>query len=106
CPPGRELNTGVKGAAIRPVGEQGQLQLGLFDERNLMEIASPEYPGERLVACRNPQLAALRAHKREELLSATERNLQQIKDRVDAGRLKGADAIALRVGKVINQYKV
>jgi len=98
--------TALKGASIRTLVEQGQLQLDLFDERNLLEIASPQYPGERLVACRNPQLAALRAHKRQELLSATERNLQPIKDRVDAGRLKGAEAIALRVGKVINQYKV
>jgi len=98
--------TALKGASIRTLVEQGQLQLGLFDERNLLEIASPQYPGERLVACRNPQLAALRAHKRQELLGATERNLQQIKDRVDAGRLKGSNAIALRVGKVINQYKV
>ncbi|TCK32473.1 IS4 family transposase [Paraburkholderia sp. BL8N3] len=98
--------TALKGASIRTLVEQGQLQLGLFDERNLLEIASPQYPGERLVACRNPQLAALRAHKRQDLLSATERNLQQITDRVNAGRLKGAEAIALRVGKVINQYKV
>jgi hypothetical protein len=98
--------TALKSASIRTLVEQGQLQLGLFDERNLLEIASPQYPGERLVACRNPQLAALRAHKRQELLSATERNLQPIKDRVDAGRLKGTEAIALRVGKVINQYKV
>lgn len=60
-----------------------------WDERNLLKITSPQYPGERLVACRNPQLAALRANKRQELLSATERNLQPIKDRVDAGRLKG-----------------
>jgi transposase len=58
------------------------------------------------VACRNPQLAALRAHKRQELLAATEKNLQAIKSRVDAGRLAGADAIGLRVGKVVNQYKV
>lgn len=98
--------TALKSASIRTLVEQGQLQLGLFDERNLMEIASPEYPGERLVACRNPQLAALRAHKRQDLLAATEKNLQQIKERVDAGRLKGADAIGLRVGKVVNQYKV
>ena len=98
--------TALKSASIRTLVEQDQLQLGLFDERNLLEITSPQYPGERLVACRNPQLAALRAHKRQELLSATERNLQPIKDRVDAGRLKGAEAIALRVGKVINQYKV
>src|SRR6516165_12092425 len=58
--------TALKSASIRTLVEQGQLQLGLFDERNLLEIASPEYPGERLVACRNPQLAALRAHKREQ----------------------------------------
>ncbi len=98
--------TALKNASIRTLVEQGQLQLGLFDERNLVEISSPEYPGERLVACRNPQLAKLRALKREELLAATEKNLRAIKDRVDAGKLKGADAIGLRVGKVVNQYKV
>lgn len=104
--PGIGWITALKNASIRTLVEQGQLQLGLFDERNLVELTSPEYPGERLVACRNPQLAKLRAIKREELLAATEKNLQQIKERVDAGRLKGADAIGLRVGKVINQYKV
>ena len=104
--PGIGWITALKSASIRTLVEQGQLQLGLFDERNLVELTSPEYPGERLVACRNPQLAKLRAIKREELLAATEKNLQQIKERVDAGRLKGADAIGLRVGKVINQYKV
>jgi transposase len=104
--PGIDWITALKSASIRTLVGQRQLQLGLFDERNLLEITSPQYPGERLVACRNPQLAALRAHKRQELLSATERNLQPIKDRVDAGRLKGSEAIALRVGKVINQYKV
>jgi transposase len=98
--------TALKNASIRSLVEQGQLQLGLFDERNLLELSSPEYPGERLVACRNPQLAKLRALKREELLAATEKNLRAIKDRVDAGKLKGADAIGLRVGKVVNQYKV
>jgi len=98
--------TALKNASIRTLVEQGQLQLGLFDERNLLEISSPEYPHERLVACRNPELAKLRAHKREELLLATEKNLQQIKDRVDAGRLKKADAIGLAAGKVVNQYKV
>jgi len=98
--------TALKNASIRTLVEQEQLQLGLFDERNLVELSSPEYPGERLVACRNAQLAKLRALKREELLVATEKNLQPIKDRVDAGKLKGADAIGLRVGKVVNQYKV
>jgi transposase len=98
--------TALKNASIRALVEQGQLQLGLFDERNLVELASPEYPGERLVACRNPELARLRAHKREALLAATEQKLQAIKQRVEAGKLTGADAIGLRVGKLINQYKV
>ena len=98
--------TALKSASIRALVEQGQLQLGLFDQRNLIELSSPDYPGERLVACRNPQLARLRAHKRQELLAATEKNLQTIKARVDAGKLAGADAIGLRVGKVVNQYKV
>jgi transposase len=107
----REMNgigwiTALKNASIRTLVEQGQLQLGLFDERNLIELSSPEYPGERLVACRNPQLAKLRAIKRQELLAATEKNLRTIKERVDAGRLSSADAIGLRVGKVVNQYKV
>ena len=107
----REMNgigwiTALKNASIRTLLEQGQLQLGLFDERNLIELSSPEYPGERLVACRNPQLAKLRTIKREELLAATEKNLRTIKDRVDAGKLSGADAIGLRVGKVINRSKM
>ena len=98
--------TALKSASIRALVEQGQLQLGLFDERNLVELASPDYPGERLVACRNPELAKMRTHKREELLAATEKNLQKIKARVDAGKLKGADKIGLGVGKVLNQYKM
>jgi len=98
--------TALKSASIRTLVEQGQLQLGLFDERNLIEFSAPEYPGERLVACRNPELAKLRAHKREELLAATDKRLRAIKDRVDARRLAGADAIGLCVGKVVNQYKV
>jgi transposase len=98
--------TALKSASIRVLVEQGQLQLGLFDERNLLELSSPDYPGERLVACRNPELAKLRAHKREELLAATERNLDKIKARVAAGKLVGRAQIGLRAGKVINQYKV
>jgi transposase len=104
--PGVDWITALKSASIRALVEQGHLQLGLFDQRNLLELSSPDYPGERLVACRNPQLATLRAHKREELLAATERNLASIKARVEAGKLKGADAIGLRVGRVVNQYKV
>jgi transposase len=102
--------TALKSASIRELVEQGQLQLGLFDERNLLEIESPEYPGERLLACRNPQLATLRAHKRVELLAATEKALQKLQQRVATGKgkhkLVGADAIGLAVGKVINKYKV
>jgi transposase len=98
--------TALKSVSIRALIEQGQLQLDLFDERNLLELRSPQYPGERLVACRNPELAKLRTHKREELLAATERNLDKIKARVDAGKLAGREEIGLRVGKVINQYKV
>lgn len=86
--------------------EQGQLQLDLFDERNLLELSSPDYPGERLVACRNPRLAKLRAHKREALLCATENKLESIKVRVAGGRLAGKDAIGVCVGKVVNQYQV
>ena len=98
--------TALKSVSIRALVEQGHLQLGLFDERNLVELHSPDYPGERLVACRNPELAKLRAHKRAELLAATEQNLAKIKLRVDSKKLAGADAIGLRVGKVIDQYKV
>jgi len=104
--PGVDWISALKSASIRLLVEQGQLQLDLFDERNLVELNSPDYPGERLVACRNPQLAALRTHKREELLAATERSLAQIKARVDAAKLKGADVIGVRVGRVVNQYKV
>ncbi len=98
--------TALRSVSIRALVEQGQLQLGLFDERNLIELRSPDYPGERLVACRNPELAKLRAHKREALLAATEKNLQKIKARVDAATLSGREEIGVRVGKVINQYKV
>ena len=98
--------TALRSASIKALVEDGQLQLDLFDERNLLEFGSPEYPGERLVACRNPPLARLRAHKREALLLATERTLEKIKGRVDAGTLTGQDAIGLRVGRVVNQYKV
>jgi transposase len=98
--------TALKSVSIRALVEQGQLQLGLFDERNLLELSSPDYPDERLVACRNPELAKLRAHKREELLCATEKNLEKIKTRVTAGKLTGQDQIGVRVGQVINQYKV
>jgi transposase len=98
--------TALKSPAIRSLIEQGHLQLGLFDERNLFEFSHPDYPDERLVACRNPERAKLRAHKRAALLQATEQALEKIRARVVAGRLAGQDQIGLRVGKLINQYKV
>jgi hypothetical protein len=98
--------TALRSVSIRVLIEKGQLQLGLFDERNLIELISPDYPGERLVACRNPELARLRSHKREALLCATESNLAKIKTRVEATKLSGRDKIGVRVGKVIDQYKM
>ena len=98
--------TALRSASIRALVEQKHLQLGLFDERNLLELSSPEFPGERLVACRNPELAKLRAHTRDDLLLATEQSLQKIKARVDAAKLVGKDKIGLAVGKCVNRYKV
>ena len=98
--------TALRSASIRTLVEQGHLQLGLFDERNLLEISSPDFPGERLIACRNPQLAKLRGHTRDDLLLATQRNLQKVQARVEAGKLSGKDKIGLAAGKVVNQYKV
>ena len=84
----------------------GPLQMSLFDTQDLAEITHPDYPGERLVACRNPALAEQRAHKRQALLAATEDTLAPIVSAVAAGRLRGAGAIGLRVGKVLGRYKV
>ena len=98
--------TALRSASIRTLVEQKHLQLGLFDERNLLEISSPDFPGERLVACRNPELAKKRAYTRTDLLLATERSLAKLKARVEASKLTGSDRIGLAVGKVINQYKV
>ena len=103
---GVEWITALKSVSIRALVEQGHVQLDLFDERNLFELTAPDYPGERLIACRNPELAKLRAHKREDLLAATQASLDKIQGRVEAGRLSGQDKIVLAVGKLINQYKV
>jgi transposase len=100
----------LKTAQIRKLIAAGELQLTLFDQTNLAEITSPEFPGERLVVCRNPQLAAERARKREDLLQATERELDKVRQMVSGprGTLKHADAgkIGQRAGRVINKYKV
>jgi transposase len=100
--------TALRAPAIRGLVNAGSLQLSLFDEREMAEITDPEYPGERLIVCRNPLLAEERARKRQELIEATEKELNEIvvaTTRVRQ-RLTGADKIGLRVGKVLNRFKV
>ena len=96
----------LRGPAIRTLAQDGALQLGLFDERNLAEISHPDFPGERLVVCRNPALAVERARKRIELLAATEAALGKVVARVEAGRLRGAARIGLALGRVVDRFKM
>src|SRR5436305_9381552 len=98
--------TALRSPAIRTLmADDGPLQMSLFDQQDLAEITSEDFPGERLVACRNPVLAAERARKRDDLLAATEKLLDPIAARVAAGRLHGAARIGVEVGKVISKYK-
>jgi hypothetical protein len=98
--------TALRAPAIKKLmAEGGPLQMSLFDQQDLAEITSDAYPGERLVACRNPVLAADRARKREDLLAATEKLLAPILARVRSGKLAGAGPIGVEVGKVISKYK-
>ena len=98
----------LRAPQIKALVEEGALQLSLFDEQDLFEISSPQFPGERLVCCHNPVLAEQRARKRQELLAATEKELAPIAAATGRERrpLRGRDTIALRVGKVINHYKM
>ncbi|MCL2000644.1 MAG: IS1634 family transposase [Planctomycetes bacterium] len=98
--------TALRSSSLRALVGQTGLQLSLFDERNLFEFTAPEYPGERLVACRNPFLADQRGRVREELLSAAEKDLGKVRDRVAVGRLKTAGQIGLAVGRVIDRRKM
>ena len=98
--------TALKSSQIRALVQGGALQLGLFDERNLFEFTHPDYPQERLIACRNADLGRLRAHKREALLLATEKELEKVRTRIANGSLAGQDKIGVCVGKVVNKYKV
>jgi transposase len=104
--PGLRWITALKNGQIRDLVEGQTLQLGLFDERSLFELSHDDYPGERLVACRNPELMKLRAHKRQALLEATQKELEKVRARVQAGRLRGKDKIGLSVGRVIDKYKM
>ena len=107
---GVEFVSALKSAQIRKLLEAGDLQLSLFDQTNLAEISSDQFPGERLVVCRNPALAAERARKREDLLAATEAELEKVRSMVEGprGSLRAAEAgkIGTRIGKVINRFKV
>jgi hypothetical protein len=98
--------TALRAPAIKKLLAAGVLQPTLFDQTDLAEITSPDYPDERLVACRNPLLATERARKRGELLDATQQLLEQVAARVAAGSLTGADQIGIKVGEVINKYKI
>jgi transposase len=98
--------TALRNGAIVKLADGGQLQLGLFDERNLFTLTHPDFPDERLVVCRNGELAKQRTAKRQDLIAATERQLEKVKSMVENGRLKGRAAIGVRVGKVVNKYKV
>ena len=106
--PGMGWITALRGPQIRKLFQSGPLQLSLFDQRDLAEIQSPDYPGERLIVCRNPLLAEERARNRQQLLQATELELEKIVQATQRPkrRFKGKDRIALRVGKVLNRYKV
>ena len=107
---GVDFISALKSVQIRSLVNSGDLQLSLFDQVNLAEISSPRFPGERLVVCRNPAIAAERARKRAELLAATEAELEKVKTSVHGprGRLRGAPAgqIGERAGKISNKYKV
>ena len=103
---GMEWITALKSGAIRKLMNVGAIQLTLFDERNLFELTHPDFPGEKLVACRNPELAYRRKHKRVALLTATTDALEKIQAMIERGYLKDADKIGVRVGRVINKYKM
>jgi hypothetical protein len=98
--------TALKAPQVKRLVKQGELQLSLLDEHALAEIASDDYPGERLVVCRNPLVGQERARKREALLQATEQELAQIQARVEQGTLRGAAKIGLAVGAVWNRHRV
>jgi transposase len=105
---GLDWITALRADSIQRLASQGLIQASLFDERDLAEVTSPDFPGERLIVCRNPLLAEERARKRRELLAATEKELEKIAAATRRARqpLHGKDKIGLRVGKVLNQYKV
>src|SRR5512134_3695768 len=105
-PAGLDWITALRAPAIRALVEDGALQLSLFDQRDIAAILSPDYPGERLIVCRNLELARERARKREDLRRATERDLAAIESAVGRRPLRGKAAIGIRVGAVLDRYKI
>ena len=101
-----EWITALRAPQIKQLAHTGALQLSLFDETNLAEIADPDYPGERLIACRNPLMADERARKRAALLAATEAELDKVARQVQRGRLKDPGKIGVRAGKAVDRYKM
>jgi hypothetical protein len=105
---GIEWITALRGPAIKKLVHSGQVQMSLFDERDLAELVSPDFPGERLIVCKNPLLADERARKRQELLAATAKELGQIVAATRRAKrpLRGKDQIGLRVGRVLGRFKM
>jgi transposase len=108
APQGLDWITALRAPAVRKLVESGALDMSLFDDRDLAEILSPDYPGERLIVCRNPLLAAERARKRRELLEATEKELDKVVQATQRAKraLRGKDNIGLRVGRVLGRFKM
>jgi transposase len=107
-PAGLDWITALRAPQIRALVDSGIFQLSLFDERDLASITADDYPGERLIVCRNPELAVARRRKREDLLAATERDLAEIQNRVRRTErpLRGVAKIALKAGAVVGKYKM
>uniref|UniRef100_A0A832EDX1 IS1634 family transposase n=1 Tax=Desulfacinum infernum TaxID=35837 RepID=A0A832EDX1_9BACT len=105
---GLDWITALRAPSIKKLVQDKAIQVTLFDTVNMAEVSHPDYPGQRLIVCRNPLLARQRAHKRLALLEATETQLERVRQATlrDKRRLKGKDKIALRVGKIIDKYKV
>lgn len=98
--------TALKSGRIARLMEDGTINISLFDQRNLFVLSHPRFPGERLVVCRNPLVAGKRARTRGSLITATVKELERVKGMVARGRLNAKEKIGLRVGRVVNKYRV
>ena len=103
---GMDWITALRPEAIKKLVEGGAIQMGLFDERNLFELTHPDFPNERLVACRNRELAKMRTHKRTSLVEATSKELEKVRGMVEGGRLQGREQIAPRIRSILKRYAI